>query len=290
MLLHFRKDFPDILKAVGAKRGVPIQLVERDYWMVEAVRAIQSTEGLEKCCPIGSDASLTIGLRLIKRFSDVIDLVITPSAFRSAGDLWKINYKIIHAHPGFSKSEGLSKKGELRFCYPSIDPQQPRQEIIVRQHCPDRCPLLPQKYLMRSMVAEEVKTKSYQRLHPPVRNLKAFTVIIVDPVETLVEKLIVLGLAQRDGLLPQNERHLCDVHCLLGLSRVQKFLLGKKYSEIKKSVIERNAAADGHMLNTSCEIFTSSVRRAYRQSQLYYGERPTIEEIEASFKQWSGRF
>lgn len=78
-MLHERDDFVDLLVTVGEATGAGAAIVEKDYWVTEALRLIAASFGAGVVFKGGT--SLSKAWDLIQRFSEDIDLLV-----RSEGD------------------------------------------------------------------------------------------------------------------------------------------------------------------------------------------------------------
>ena len=75
--IHEDPDFNDLLGIVAEWRGLPVALVEKDYWVTHVLWAIHS-QGFEVWLKGGT--SLSKGFGLIERFSEDLDLKIEPGS------------------------------------------------------------------------------------------------------------------------------------------------------------------------------------------------------------------
>jgi hypothetical protein len=82
MRLHEHPDFRDALIAAGAHfsaRGISAHLIEKDYYVTEALRLISAGRNHQVIFKGGT--SLSKGWQLIDRFSEDIDLFLDKTAF-----------------------------------------------------------------------------------------------------------------------------------------------------------------------------------------------------------------
>ena len=81
--IHEDRDFNDLLRIVAKRHGLPVGLVEKDYWVTHVLWAIHN-QGFDVWFKGGT--SLSKGFELIKRFSEDLDLKIDPGPVgRAAG-------------------------------------------------------------------------------------------------------------------------------------------------------------------------------------------------------------
>ena len=86
--IHDSPEFGDLLRVVSTSRGIDVALVEKDYWVTQALWALEQHR-FEFWLKGGT--SLSKGFGLIERFSEDLDLKIEPGAVTALpGDLnWR---------------------------------------------------------------------------------------------------------------------------------------------------------------------------------------------------------
>lgn len=75
--LHQRSDFVDLLRILEQEKGIQIQLIEKDYWIMHVLNGLKK-QGLE--FELKGGTSLSKGYKIIDRFSEDIDIHIKPPA------------------------------------------------------------------------------------------------------------------------------------------------------------------------------------------------------------------
>lgn len=73
--LHERVDFIALLRILEQETGIQIQLIEKDYWIMHVLYGLKK-QGLD--FELKGGTSLSKGYRIIDRFSEDIDLHISP--------------------------------------------------------------------------------------------------------------------------------------------------------------------------------------------------------------------
>lgn len=73
--LHALPDFGDLVRVVAAARKVPVGMVEKDYWVVQCLKAI---DRLGWGMHFKGGTSLSKGFNIIERFSEDLDLKLEP--------------------------------------------------------------------------------------------------------------------------------------------------------------------------------------------------------------------
>lgn len=251
MSLGIHSDFRDLVIAAADESGLPEIFVEKDYWITEVLRRIQTS--LPERVIFKGGTSLSKGWNLIERFSEDIDLFVDPeveprlgssAVTRTLRDL----RDAVNEIPGLEFMEPLSgqsqtKKGKERidtFRYVSAFPddvrgvpptirleagiqsgKQPTERRVLSSHLGD--------FVLRTPgLAAELE--SPDELQPFEMNLLAFR-------RTFVEKLFTIhGKIQRffdDGTLPGRDlRHYADLHMLASRDEVREMLRSAEYAEI----------------------------------------------------------
>lgn len=73
--LHRHKDYKDLIRAVAEEKGIALDLVEKDYWIMHCLYGLtQQGYSFE----LRGGTSLSKGFGIIHRFSEDIDIRIEP--------------------------------------------------------------------------------------------------------------------------------------------------------------------------------------------------------------------
>lgn len=81
--LHQRSDFVDLLRILEQEKGIQIQLIEKDYWIMNVLNGLKK-QGLD--FELKGGTSLSEGYKIIDRFSEDIDIHIKPPASLSVDE------------------------------------------------------------------------------------------------------------------------------------------------------------------------------------------------------------
>lgn len=73
--LHRHKDFKGLLEIISQERSINPQLIEKDYWLMHCLYGLQDS-GLK--FELKGGTSLSKGYKIIKRFSEDIDIKVIP--------------------------------------------------------------------------------------------------------------------------------------------------------------------------------------------------------------------
>lgn len=76
--LHNHKDFPDLLRILEEETGILPGLIEKDYWIMHVLHGLKQ-QGFN--FELKGGTSLSKGYKIIDRFSEDIDIHITPPQY-----------------------------------------------------------------------------------------------------------------------------------------------------------------------------------------------------------------
>lgn len=228
-LLRDQGDLPALCGQAGESLGLPHGVVEKDYWVTQALRALQVTYPGEFIFKGGT--SLSKGFALIQRFSEDIDILVhddgtagkkakydrlktmTQTAAQAVGD-------------GASTRRGGGDDGTYRIELLQYGPETEGPALMLPQIRLDIGVLggvephgmRPIGTLLGDVLRAErdIDIMTFDDLVP-------FEVPVLHPGRTLVEKLLLVHTsATRSVTDPQlllqyrASRHYYDIHCLLG--------------------------------------------------------------------------
>ena len=236
MLARLRDDRDALEVAVAAVAeaiGIPAGHVEKDFWLTEALRGVTAAaERLGVPVYFKGGTSLSKVYGLIQRFSEDVDLLAVLRADDSPGTRHGILKQLC---AGAAEATGLeetpvgdkSSKGERRaitLAYPTAQSLQPlRHEGVLVEigHWGGTYP--HERHELRSLIATHGPGLG---IDGPFAEFEPFTVEILDPVRTALEKLMllhaaILGDAERRLSVA---RHYYDVWCLLADRRIAEAL------------------------------------------------------------------
>lgn len=235
-LFRSRSDFDATVGAAADRLAVNPAIVEKDYWVSQALRRLAGEFPQDFVFKGGT--SLSKGYKLIQRFSEDIDILVIPGERgRGACDTLMKNMgddaaqAIGDRDPKRDGGRGLHRtyyltyprKRDVAWLRPTID-----LEMGIRggpKPSEGRC-LEP---LLRTALQENgVETDNYPDLVP-------FDVNVLHPGRTVIEKLALVNdeadKCQQDprrDFRQQLGRHLYDIYMLLGNESVRGFLEDRK--------------------------------------------------------------
>jgi len=306
--LHNHRNFEDLLLILEAETGIIPALIEKDYWIMHVLY------GLKKAgfsFELKGGTSLSKGLGIIYRFSENIDIRISPPAELKVNETSKKKNGITSRFAfydwlakeiridGILKSErdhefdsanGMS--GGIRLYYETVTDIVPglKPGILLEAGFDQVTPNSPVN--ISSWALEKARQNAaISLIDNTARNIPCY-----DPRYTFVEKLqtIITKFRQEsaDGIERKNYmRQYYDVYCLLGLKEVQEFLGTEPYMIHKARRFPKiDLAAD--ISQNEAFLLTSDAQRLnfierYRSTaSLYYKGQPDFEEILERIQTW----
>lgn len=227
-----RGDFEATLDTAAEQLGLVAAVVEKDYWVSQALRAVVATHPQDFVFKGGTSLSKCFGL--IERFSEDIDVLVLPgdrgraardTLMKAMGDA--AAEAIGDEKPtrdgggGFHRTYHLTypRKRAVGWLRPTID-----LEMGIRGG-PNPSESRPLEPLIRTPLREAgVSVDEYEDLTP-------FELVVLHPGRTAIEKLaLVSERAETCENEPAQEfrqalgRHFYDLYMLLGDDHVQDFL------------------------------------------------------------------
>ncbi len=302
--IHNDPEFKDLLSIVSRSRGIDITLVEKDYWIMHTLYALQE-QGIE--FELKGGTSLSKGFGLIHRFSEDIDIhVRTNFGFPTEGKEDKPQVKaarkefydvlaskisidgiidIVRDHE-FDDVDKY-RSGGIRLYYKSHTPELPglKNGILLEAGFDTVTPNTPVD--ISSWVLQHLESLD---IHRNYVNNTALGVHCYHPGYTLVEKLQTIVRKYRNKDKPGADRdknfmrQYYDVYCLLDNLDIQDFIGSPAYSVHKSTRIkggDREIPLNVHpaLLLDDPEVRQSFKARYQSTSKLYYNGQPDFDEV-----------
>ena len=237
------KDFDDLVRAAAADINLPADAVEKDYYVVRALRALQDSLAGQFLFKGGT--SLSKGWALIDRFSEDIDLL-----FRShRGDkkltkgemdrLLEQAQNIVRDTPGFTLTAKNSSKGlrrESTFSYSRVQQSVAPISDTVKLEMGCRGGTQPsQSRPIRAFVTSFLEKRGQVDL---AEDLTSFEVECLDVTRTFVEKLFAVCAAFAKNRAAGRTRHYYDLYQLAGLPELRTFIESPAYMDVFDDVLK----------------------------------------------------
>lgn len=302
--LHHHKDFPALLKIVGDEMRILPALVEKDYWIMHVLYGL-TKQGFK--FELKGGTSLSKGYRIIERFSEDIDIHISPPEnFKINENPKNTNAANIAARKEFYnwlakniKIDGIVsverdtafddpdyyRSGGIRLIYKNaFDKIEGIKEGILLEAGFDT--VTPNQKLTINSWAFD---KAMQTMGISILDNRAVDIVCYDQRYTFVEKLQTIATKFRKEKSGEQERpnfmrQYYDVYCLLSDTAVQKFIGTAAYQVHKQ---KRFPAADkaipikeneAFLLNDT-SIKADFIKRYKETSALYYNVQPDFEVL-----------
>ncbi len=245
MRLCEHPDFQDILIAAAALHGVSEQIVEKDYYVTQALRAV--AEDLGEWGIFKGGTSLSKGWGLIKRFSEDIDLFVNP--VRDSGRLstrgidreLKRVHELVAQVPGLhleitSRVKVSAKALHDRFSYETRfhDQRVISTEVLLESGIFSGEQPTEIRDLS-SLAAELLYTRGLAHI---AEDTGRFPMRLLHFRRTFVEKLFAIHarverMLNGGGGLGTYARHYYDLYCLATREEVRRMLESEEFDAIR---------------------------------------------------------
>jgi hypothetical protein len=309
--LHNHSEFPDLIRIVAAHKGIDPALVEKDYWIMQSLYGLQQSGVTFE---LKGGTSLSKGLKIINRFSEDIDIHINPPADRnvkigrnqtkpahvkSRRDFydWLASTKIrIDGIVSVTRDTDFDNEtlfsGGIRLAFRSLTTRlADLKDGILLEVGFD---------VVTPNAAKDISSWMYDHAADKVTIIdnRAKGVACYDPGYTFVEKLQTISTKyrqqQKDKEFPPNFlRHYYDVYSLLEHPEVQAFIGTDGYIEHKdrrfRSLDNKNIAKNEAFILNDSETRNAFADTYAKTSALYYGSKPTFEQILERIGEWIDR-
>ncbi len=189
---------------IAARTGIPADHIEKDFWVTEVLRGVAAASATTGCSIVfKGGTSLSKAHRLIQRFSEDVDLIaVLPAGGKGARDA---TLKVFMA--GVAITTGIeprvdgsrTTKGEKRSAvvdYPTASTSGVLRPGVLIE-IGTRGGALPQRRLaVQSLIVEHAESGGL-----PIDSDEAAPVslLVLEPVRTLVDKLVLLHHAATEG-------------------------------------------------------------------------------------------
>lgn len=322
-------EFDDIIRAAADYHKILPDLVRKDYWVTRVLRAIAEDNALKGRVLFKGGTSLSKGWKLIDRFSEDIDLLLTGPDFGAPPEQTKDRKSLF-------RQLRATIEGATPLRLPDLDKLEHRDRLFwfveAKYHCNIRYSL-PSRNARRdgpssdwllvesgfrggvqphstrrlsSLIAEFVESRDLPpELVPYMTDLAAFEMDLLKPERTFVEKLLALHVSMSDpNQLDQvRTRFYYDISRLVTASDDVKtclasgeftFLLGQAV-EISNTYFEAGLDPNSLDLNQSpalnpSEAQVRTLRAAFQAERaLYFRETVSFDDILAQVQELRGR-
>lgn len=291
-------DFNDLLAATAqAKPSLTAAIVEKDYYVVRALRALQ--DGIGDQFIFKGGTSLSKGWNLINRFSEDIDLLFRMDQAGAKISSGEVDRRLQNAEdlvrktPGFTFIKQTRSRGVRRcsdFSHPQAAGTAKPLSDTIRLEMGTRGGVEPSTVRpVRSFVTEFIEGNGTKDV---AEDLTPFDVECLSITRTCVEKLFAVHAAFERDRAQNRTRHYYDLYYLLGTPEVTDFLGTEDYRNVFNDVVaySRENWPDGAMppeggfsksaaFRPSEEDLKKLKQHYATEKDIFFGEAPTMEEI-----------
>lgn len=291
------RDFNDLVRAAVGEINLPPGAVEKDYYVVRALRALQ--DRLAGRFLFKGGTSLSKGWELIGRFSEDIDLLFRqehdgePVGTKAMDRLLRHAQETVANTPGFTLTKTSASKGLRRassFTYPrqykSVAPIG--DTVLLEMGC--RGGTHPSQHRsIRAFVTAFLDRRGQTGI---ADDLTPFDVECLDVTRTFVEKLFAVCAAFAKDRAVGRTRHYYDLYQLAGLQEVSAFIASPAYGEVFGDVRKfsqehwpgsvyppEQSAGECDALTPNAESLAELSRNYVRERDLFFEEPPTMTVI-----------
>lgn len=309
-LLHNHPEFQDLIRIVAQQRGIDPALVEKDYWIMHCLYGLQQ---LGLTFELKGGTSLSKGFQIINRFSEDIDIRVEPPADQNV-KTGRNQDKPAHIQSRRDFYDWLAKtiridgieRVERDMAFDNRTLMSAGIRLYYKTHAKALEGLRPGVLLELGFDDVTPNTKmdisswayDYAADKVGIIDNRAIAVACYDPGHTFVEKLQTVSTKFRRQQAEKTSpvdfmRHYYDVYALLRRAEVQAFIGTEAYKTHKD---RRFRGGDNPVIaqNEAFILSDPDTRKAYVKafsdsSVLYFGEKPTFEQILEEIGKWIDR-
>ena len=276
MNFRLRDDLDELAayaSAVSDVSGIPASHVEKDYWVTETLRGVAGVSRRNGCSVIfKGGTSLSKAHRLIERFSEDVDLLIVlPEAGKKRRD--RMLKEFIAGAEAATGIEGrldvatatAGVKRSVRLHYPTAAPSEGVTSGVLLELGTRGGALPCDRRPIQSLIAEYSQRAG---LASDFEEVEPISLLVLDPVRTLVEKMMILHHAATVGdseRRRQTARHYYDVDALLRSPAVMSSLEQHETDVLARQVARHSMAAGLPSIDRPPAGFSASP--AWREDQ-----------------------
>jgi Nucleotidyl transferase AbiEii toxin, Type IV TA system len=308
--LHNHPQFADLIRIVASEKGIDPALVEKDYWIMHCLYGLQQL-GMQ--FELKGGTSLSKGYHIINRFSEDIDIRIEPPPERDVkigrnqnsaaqrktradfydwlADTIKIDgIEKVERDTAFDNKD-LFSAGIRLFYKPSSKPMAGlKPGVLLELGFDDVTPNAPKD------ISSWLYDYAVSRV--PIIDNRAKGVPCYDPRYTFVEKLQTISTKfrqqQASNEFPINfMRHYYDVWSLLKRDDVKAFIGSETYKAHKTKRFRpgdnQNIAQNQAFILMDPDTRASYTKAFADSTALYYGEKPSFEDVLTAIGAWTQR-
>lgn len=227
-MAKLRDTADDLFALVGATSehlGIPLEFVEKDYWVTELLRSAgQPVDDAIVIFKGGTSLSKAFGL--IDRLSEDVDILVVPDVSFGKGRVHKILKRIceragedldIGPENQLDRGSETGIHRNVRYIYPARMASKIVREGVLLEMGRRGGGLPRERRALQSMIARYV-VETGAAAEDEYEEFRSFQIDVLGPDRTLVEKLALLhrlSVKDEGRELVRSGRHLYDIYKLL---------------------------------------------------------------------------
>jgi hypothetical protein len=308
--LHNHPQFAELIRIVAEQKGIDPALVEKDYWIMHCLYGLQQL-GLK--FELKGGTSLSKGFQIINRFSEDIDIRIEPPEGRNV-KTGRNQTKPAHVQSRRDFYDWLAKTiridgietVERDAAFDNKTLMSAGIRLFYKAHTQPLVGLRPGVLLelgfddVAPNTRKDISSWLYDYAVDKVDIIdnRAKAVACYDPEYTFVEKLQTVSRKFRQQQEKKDSpidfmRHYYDIYALLQRPEVQEFI-GTEAYEAHKAKRFRGDDNPNIARNQALILSDPETRKLYAKafadsSALYYGDKPTLEQVLKEIGKWIDR-
>jgi len=291
-------DFEDLLAATAKAKNLPDAIIEKDYFVVRALRALRESAPGQFVFKGGT--SLAKGWNLLERFSEDIDLLLRMDDGKggqiSRGEVDRRlegAEQVVGSTAGFRFVRQTRSRGVRRcsdFEYPRVAKAVVPIGQTVRLEMGTRGGVHPCRVrTIRSYICEIAESQGYPNL---AEDLSSFELECLAVTRTTIEKLFAVHAAFERDRAKGRTRHYYDLFQATGLEEVRNFLGGEEYGRVREDVErysrenwpEAALPPNGRFSESAAfrpkqEQLAALKQHYYEERDLFFVDPPSMEAI-----------
>jgi len=252
MNIHKDKNlFQEILQSTSGLLGLPLNLVEKDYWQTYTLFLL-IREPISEDIVLKGGVALSKCFKLIERIPDDVDLVLarregeTDSRLKSklkqissiiTKELPEINIK------GLTRKRGMNRKTAHCYYHTTPESYSAEKNLATIDYSWLGCDRPYSKLHFNSIIGEALR-KTNQHALIETYSLLPFEVKVLDHYRTFFEKIMSLVRFSYSETpiqdLKNKVKHMYDLHQLLHYKEFQNFFRSNQFFEMMLSVANRD--------------------------------------------------
>lgn len=317
-----------VYESIAHKVGLPAQVIEKDFWVTAILQTVFALP-IANHLVFKGGTSLSKGWKLIERFSEDIDIAVSPVLLGvQEGDLTKKQIKKLRKASSLFVLEGLmpmiceelKQKGLNLFVTVDAQPNgegdntypEPRQIYLHYKSIFDKTltylrPDVVLEVSARSLLepTKPIQIKSILRQNLPVTPLSDSTIYTAIPAKTFLEKVFLLhelfSVLGHGMKAERKSRHLYDLYVMMNKDFAKNAVADdilwesiRHHREIFTSVRDVDYAPDvrKRLQLIPREDILDIWRADYTamRESMIYGKKPSFEELLEGMSELQKRF